>query len=383
MGRYPVPIGEHAFWSPLKSRLALLHGTLCAHPPSHNYSSPTALTARWGEAQIPLISQFRSTSGGVAGQRAWAAKPAWLRPKSPGFRGELQRQDCINVASFVPALGRKTSQRPLPAPGWQLRSKRCPYPRPRPLFMSHSGQFDLSIRRISVSPEPWWRSRLWWTLPWFTWAPGCPRGVCDGDGGGGRECEARKARTRSFQGRGSSGSEAERAGSGLRTRKLAGSGGRKVTAGGKLGEGGHWEGRPVTPSASPALRGGRWTITRLQGSFLALSLLATPHPVGPTWEGGPCLSPPLQGPSVPGSLWTHRCPGWAPASKKGEGKVSIQPLLQEGQSHSSGTRVGQEAAGRWMKHLFFCQVTHTLAWNPGAPWRKASHCLVLWVDPSQ
>ena len=32
--------------------------------------------------------------------------------------------------------------------------------------------------------------------------------------------------------------EAERAGSGLRTRKLAGSGGRKVTAGGKLGEGG-------------------------------------------------------------------------------------------------------------------------------------------------
>ena len=62
--------------------------------------------------------------------------------------------------------------------------------------------------------------------------------MCDGDRGGGRECEARKARTRSFQGRGSSGSEAERAGSGLRTRKLAGSGGRKVTAGGKLGEGG-------------------------------------------------------------------------------------------------------------------------------------------------
>ena len=27
-------------------------------------------------------------------------------------------------------------------------------PHPRPLLMSHSGQFDLSIRRISVSPEP-------------------------------------------------------------------------------------------------------------------------------------------------------------------------------------------------------------------------------------
>ena len=27
-----------------------------------------ALTARWGEAQAPLISQFQSTSGGVAGR---------------------------------------------------------------------------------------------------------------------------------------------------------------------------------------------------------------------------------------------------------------------------------------------------------------------------
>lgn len=57
-------------------------------------------------------------------------------------------------------------------------------------------------------------------------------------GGGGEECEVRKARTHSFHGRGSSSSQAERSGRELRTRKLAGSGGRMVTAGGKLGEGG-------------------------------------------------------------------------------------------------------------------------------------------------
>lgn len=49
----------------------------------------------------------------MAGERALAAEPAWLRPRNPGFKGELQRQGCINVASFVPAQGRKTSQCPL------------------------------------------------------------------------------------------------------------------------------------------------------------------------------------------------------------------------------------------------------------------------------
>lgn len=56
-------------------------------------------------------------------------------------------------------------------------------------------------------------------------------------GGGGREREARKARTRSFHSRGCA-IEAERAGGGLRARKLAGSEGRKAISGGKLGEGG-------------------------------------------------------------------------------------------------------------------------------------------------
>lgn len=44
------------------------------------------------------------------GRAPEAAGPAWLRPKSPGFKDVLQRQVCVPVASFVPAQGRQTSQ---------------------------------------------------------------------------------------------------------------------------------------------------------------------------------------------------------------------------------------------------------------------------------
>lgn len=65
---------------------------------------------------ISQVGSCNSISGGlgeVAGDRALASGPAWLRPRSPGFKGELQRQGRVNVASFVPAQGRKTSQCPL------------------------------------------------------------------------------------------------------------------------------------------------------------------------------------------------------------------------------------------------------------------------------
>lgn len=46
-------------------------------------------------------------------EQALASGAPWLRPRSPGFKGELQRPGCVNVPSFVPAQGRKTSQCPL------------------------------------------------------------------------------------------------------------------------------------------------------------------------------------------------------------------------------------------------------------------------------
>lgn len=189
------------------------------------------------------------------------------------------------MSFFVPARGRKTSQCPLPAPGWQLRS-RCPCP----LLMSHSSQFDLSILRISVSGS-YDEGRLWWTLPWFTPGPQAARGGCVMvTGGGGREREARKARTRSFHSRGLRCSRHRADRGGLRAKEVAGSGGRKAIAGESLGREGA-EGCPVTPSASPTLREAAELLPDCEAPIRLFLCGPTPHPVGPTREGGPAWLP--------------------------------------------------------------------------------------------
>lgn len=78
-----------------------------------------------------MISQIRNHNisvGRVVGKRALESGSPWLRPRSLGFKGELQRQGCVNVASFVPAQGRKTSQCPLLPQGGSSDPRRYSLP---------------------------------------------------------------------------------------------------------------------------------------------------------------------------------------------------------------------------------------------------------------
>lgn len=113
---YGDALGAYVFWSLLKSELVPLQEPCTPSPDRPPTQGSNCMVGR-GSGSFDLTVQkpqwhlWRAGQGG--GQRALASGSAWLIPSSPGLRGELQRQGCVSVASFVPAPGRKTSQGPL------------------------------------------------------------------------------------------------------------------------------------------------------------------------------------------------------------------------------------------------------------------------------